>query len=521
MWKKLSVHSGFITRALKQTNVRHFSFAIIGILLCAHAAGQTLHHVGAIDQARGFSQNESVLGGAQRRFAILIDRTDSMNSPGPGGVSRCAAALRMAREELNEFSEEFVGSTVAVYGFAQTTTPLTAGFVSPAVARNALNSLSDSGCSGLTALADALCDVGDALAAQTGNIERQILVLTDGGENSSNPGRCGGSSSSTNVAPFAPNSWHNKVYTKFTEPLRPISLNKYMGGTVLRSPLTLAADSEQRSPTNVQTDIALFRATAEQSGGVYATVPDNQPIPPPFFPSPPLLQADFEPLASRRLFEQFESVITVVPPDASGNCTLSSALSAGGWSAKNISAPRGGTCVFSPSATPPFLGFNGSYAAFNYNSTTPNGTISTWFVSPVIPFGSQATLEFYIRRIANTTTVFPDRLEVRFSTNSVAPPNVGVGPFDVGSFSNLLLSINPILSNVQLNCPGNGYSDPSTKTIGHFPQTWCKIRLTNMSGIPRIGSGRFAFRYFVTNGGDNPAPNSDYIGLDQLSYSVQ
>jgi hypothetical protein len=72
----------------------------------------------------------------------------------------------------------------------------------------------------------------------------------------------------------------------------------------------------------------------------------------------------------------------------------------------------------------------------------------------------------------------------------------------VGDFSTLLLSVNPNLAT----------------GIANYPNTWTQYTAT-VSGLAGPTSGRFAFRYHVTNGGPNGA-NSNYIGIDTLSYEA-
>ena len=98
-----------------------------------------------------------------------------------------------------------------------------------------------------------------------------------------------------------------------------------------------------------------------------------------------------------------------------------------------------------------------------------------------------------------TTGTFPDRLQVRQSTNG-ASVNVGTTESSVGDFSTLLLDINP-------NLTSTGY-----------PTAWTQYTLT-MSGLPAAGiSGRLAFRYYVTGAGPAGA-NSDFIGIDNAVYT--
>ncbi len=85
----------------------------------------------------------------------------------------------------------------------------------------------------------------------------------------------------------------------------------------------------------------------------------------------------------------------------------------------------------------------------------------------------------------------PDRLQVRYSTNG-ASTNVGTLATDVGDFTNLALDINPTLA------------------VGGYPETWTQFTLT-AADITAAGTGRIAFRYFVTDGGPS-GNNSNYIG---------
>lgn len=155
-------------------------------------------------------------------------------------------------------------------------------------------------------------------------------------------------------------------------------------------------------------------------------------------------------------------------------------------------------------ATPtpgPFDAFNGagnSYIAANFQNTTGTNTISNWLVMPNRTLRNGDVFTFYTRKPIPNPTDYPDRLEVRLSTNG-ASTNVGAGPSGVGDFTTLLLSINPTL------------------VAGGYPYVWTQYTIT-MSGLPAPTSGRMAFRYFVTSGGPTGA-NSDYIGIDNAVYT--
>lgn len=184
-------------------------------------------------------------------------------------------------------------------------------------------------------------------------------------------------------------------------------------------------------------------------------------------------------------------------------------LAGNGWVMQNNSAPVGSTGWFqglATTATPtpgPFNSYNGaanSYIAANFNNTGSTGTISNWLVTPNRTFRNGDVLQFYTRKptIGSGQTDYPDRLEVRLSTNG-ASTNVGANASDVGDFTALMLSINPTL------------------TTNVYPQVWTQFTIT-VSGLPAPTSGRMAFRYFVTSAG-SLGSNSDYIGIDNTVYT--
>ena len=173
-----------------------------------------------------------------------------------------------------------------------------------------------------------------------------------------------------------------------------------------------------------------------------------------------------------------------------------------GWTVINNSSTVGSTSWFRPViAEQPFSAHLGSalndYLAANFNSVDPpsgsNGTISTWLLTPQLTWTSGDILRFYSRTV-DAPVLFPDRLEVRYSTAG-ASTNVGANHTQVGDFTTLLTTINPTLT-----------------TTG-YPSAWTNYTLQ----MPSAGSGRIAFRYYVTDAGPT-APNGDYIGLDTVSF---
>ena len=170
----------------------------------------------------------------------------------------------------------------------------------------------------------------------------------------------------------------------------------------------------------------------------------------------------------------------------------------------NNSVPVGSTSWFQGNPVAlggPFDAFNGAtnaYIGANFNNTTGANTISNWLLTPNSTIKNGDVIQFYTRTYA--PTAYADRLEVRLSTNGASTNvGVGVGSAAVGDFTTLLLSINPTLN------------------LSAYPTTWTQYTIT-ISGLSAPTSGRFALRYFVTDGGPS-GNNSDYIGIDNFIYS--
>jgi hypothetical protein len=175
-----------------------------------------------------------------------------------------------------------------------------------------------------------------------------------------------------------------------------------------------------------------------------------------------------------------------------------------GWVRRHLSAPTGtvpGWFQGNPTLNAQ-TGAANSYVAANFQSTAGGtGTISDWLITPELEFGRDASFTFWTRKayVAGGAD-YPDRLEVRLSANG-ASSDAGSTHTSTGDFSTVLLSINP------------------TQVAGGYPYTWTQYTLTHAHGVPRNGSGRIAFRYFVTQAGPS-GTNSEYIGVDTVSYSA-
>lgn len=184
-------------------------------------------------------------------------------------------------------------------------------------------------------------------------------------------------------------------------------------------------------------------------------------------------------------------------------------LGGSGWFIQNNSTPVGSINWFQGTATTatptpgPFNAYAGNanaYIGVNFNSTGSTGTISNWLITPNRTLRNGDVFTFYTRKptIGGGQTDYPDRLEVRMSTNG-ASTNVGGNATQLGDFTTLLLSVNPTL------------------VAGGYPQTWTQYTIT-ISGLPAPTSGRIAFRYFVTGAG-SLGTSSDYIGIDEVNYT--
>ena len=170
------------------------------------------------------------------------------------------------------------------------------------------------------------------------------------------------------------------------------------------------------------------------------------------------------------------------------------------WSIQNLSAPIGSnpTCWNSFTGTTPWAPQAGpAQVGANFNCTAGAGTISGWLFGPEIMFNNGDKIKFWTR-ISTGGAAFPDRLELRLSTNGPSV-NAGATATSVGDFTTLLLSVNPDLT-----------------TTG-YPEVFTEYTAT-ISGLGAPVSGRVAFRYFVTDGG--PAGNnSNILSVDTFSYT--
>lgn len=163
-----------------------------------------------------------------------------------------------------------------------------------------------------------------------------------------------------------------------------------------------------------------------------------------------------------------------------------------GWVIVNNSNPVGTTDWFqgNPTVFNAHMGANDSYIGANFNATS-GSEISNWLLTPVVDLSALDSFSFFTRTATPGATVFPDRVEIRVSTNG-ASTDVGTGFMGVGDFTNVIDVINPDL------------------TSTGYPSDWTEFSYSNL-GLS--GMGRIAFRYYVDNAGPVGA-NSNYIGID-------
>ena len=225
-----------------------------------------------------------------------------------------------------------------------------------------------------------------------------------------------------------------------------------------------------------------------------------------------------------------DSNLTIAPPPPDASFiqefdTVASAY-AQGWKIINVSDPKG-TGLWTqglsndpnitgfPSTTPfaawSSKGSNTGFIGADYTSTSAAaGIISNWLVSPVTLMKNGDKIVFYTRSLVLPTatadsTDYANRLQVRINTFNDGT-NVGTGR-DFGDFTRILLDINPKYAMF--------HTDPTLYDATAYPSTWTKFSAT-VAYMPVPIKARFAFRYYVENGGSNGLGTA--IGIDSVAY---
>ena len=301
-----------------------------------------------------------------------------------------------------------------------------------------------------------------------------LIVTFDEGTTSINGG---GHVYTAAAAPWLPHADVATTYNHFSV-LR--TIEEVYGLPFLGSAATATTMTELLPPSPTPTPTSTPTATATATATI---APTSTPTPTPT-PTPTATPTSCD------LIEGFENVTTLVP---NGWVMLNRSLRLGttGWFQANSNFGwLGGSGTFGAQSGSPV-----SYIAANFLNGSGQATISNWLLTPPVTLQNGAKFSFWTR--TGTSPVFPDRLQVRMSTNGTSQ-DVGTTATDVGDFTTLLLDINP------------------TYTTSGYPNVWTNFLVT-LSGLGGPVTGRLAFRYFVENGGPSGA-NSDYIGIDAVAY---
>src|SRR4030095_11944077 len=195
-----------------------------------------------------------------------------------------------------------------------------------------------------------------------------------------------------------------------------------------------------------------------------------------------------------------------------------------GWRFINRSELIGRTNWQNPTSLTgiPFISYSGTgngYLWADYQSTSGAAvTISNWAVSPELTMQNGDKIVFYTRCelipfTATVTTDFVNRMQVRM--NKTTSLNCGDGT-DPGDFTVPLLDINPFYNEFILQSFNNPLDPRHNEALQAYPHVWTRFEAI-VSGLDQPTKGRFAFRYFTEEAGNNGRGSS--IGVDAVSYS--
>jgi hypothetical protein len=156
-------------------------------------------------------------------------------------------------------------------------------------------------------------------------------------------------------------------------------------------------------------------------------------------------------------------------------------------------------------------GTNAGFITTDYQSTAAAAAvISNWAVSPAIMMQNGDKIVFYTRAqlyalTGGDSTDYANRLEVRLNTRNDGT-DVGNGG-DPGHFEDVLLDINPTYLEHHVS--------PALYDPRAYPARWTRFEAT-VVGLNKPTRGRFAFRYFVEDGGGNGRGSE--VGIDSVAY---
>ena len=203
---------------------------------------------------------------------IVLDRTGSMMTgySGNPNQTRCEVALANVKIDVNSFFIKYPAGLMKVWTFADSApTDLTGAYVGKASAMSVLNPLSPTGCTGLTPLADAICDAANDFPGGGGHT-REMHVGSDGGENNSS-GPCSGPDSQSEDIPYDYGSWQYKAWTTCTG--RAIFNIRYWFDAAKSDGI----DTETGKPRGKGglSDEKFFQDMANETGGEYIANPND------------------------------------------------------------------------------------------------------------------------------------------------------------------------------------------------------------------------------------------------------
>lgn len=146
------------------------------------------------------------------------------------------------------------------------------------------------------------------------------------------------------------------------------------------------------------------------------------------------------------------------------------------------------------------------FIMISQNAVDDQGTISAWLISPPTMMKNGDVIEFYTRTVptgfqGTGTPDLAERMQVRLASTKNST-EVGNTATSVGDFSTLMLDINPTYAITGDNM---------------YPQDWKKYSITISGLAPTIQERRFAFRYFVEDGGFSGS-RSYCVGVDNVSF---
>ncbi len=193
-----------------------------------------------------------------------------------------------------------------------------------------------------------------------------------------------------------------------------------------------------------------------------------------------------------------------------------------GWKFINRSEPIGVSDFgnYADLLTVPFEAYSSrskknGYLWTDYKSTSADkGIISSFAVSPAVYMHNGDQITFYTRAQlldngAGDSTDYVNRMQVCINTENTGL-NCGSG-VDAGNFNNVILDINPFYKEFLLSEFLSGIAQKK----GAYPHRWTRFTAT-VYGLNKPTWGRFAFRYFVEDGGSNGYATS--IGIDSVAY---